>query len=242
MGRLTGERRALAAALLAMYGFLYLLVSLQAPEGWGPAFGSLSFIYATGFVGVVAGYFWARWFVVGLGLSGFMTGVISLLQLGVIEPSLVFYAGTHLAVTGLLWGNGMAKHFDGRQEWRKKFHLDESATNRLGKSVIRVGVSLPYVVLFALAPREGSELAMLGGATVLAGAWALSQMRSWALPALGAGALTMLVSAIGEPMLIPLKGDIAMNLDLLACGAIGFTMLALAPFVNPVIKFLKADD
>jgi hypothetical protein len=225
-----------------MYGFLYLLVTLQAPEGWGAAFGSLAFIYATGFVGVVAGYFWARWFVVGLGLSGLMTGVISLLQVGVLEPTLVFYAGTHLAVTALLWGNGMAKHFDGRPEWRKKFHLDENATNRLGKSVIRVGVSLPYVVLFALAPREGSQLALLGGASVLVGAFGLSKMRSWALPAMAVGALTMLVSAFGEPMLIPLQDRVAMNLDLVACGAIGFTMLALAPFVGPVFRFLKTES
>jgi hypothetical protein len=241
MGRLTGERRALAAALLAMYGFFYLLVTLQAPEGWGPAFGALASIYAVGFVGVVAGYFWARWFVVGLGLFGFATGAISMLQLGELEPLLVFYAGTHLAVTGLLWGDAMAKHFDGRPDWRKKFHLDESATNRLGKSIIRVGVSLPMVVLAALAPREGSQLALLGGATIFAGAWALTQMRSWAIPALGVGALTMLAGAVGEPMLVPLKGDMAMNLDLVSFGAIGFTLLALAPFVRPVVNFLKAD-
>ena len=97
-------------------------------------------------------------------------------------------------------------------------------------------------MLFALAPREGSALALIGGASVFAGAWGLSKMRSWALPAMGAGALTMLVSAVGEPMLIPLQGRVAMNLDLVACGAIGFTMLALAPFVGPVVNFLQSDD
>lgn len=226
-----------------MYGFLYLLVSLlQAEEGWATAFGGLALIYAAGFIGVVAGYFWARWFVIGLGLSGFMTGVISLLQLGVMEPIMVFYTGSHLAVTVLLWGNKMSQYFDGRKEWRKRFHLDESATNRLGKSVIRIGVSLPYVVLFALAPREGSELAMLGGGTVVAGAWALSKMRSWALPALGIGAVTMLVAVFDSPSLVLLEGDLAVNLDLVALGAIGFTMAALAPFVTPVVSFLKSDE
>tara|TARA_R110002096_G_scaffold77896_6_gene183255 strand:+ start:18109 stop:18840 length:732 start_codon:yes stop_codon:yes gene_type:complete len=242
MGRLIGERRAIAAALLAMYGFLYLVVTLLlAPEGWGLAFGSLAGIYGIGFVGLVAGYFWARWFVIGLGLSGFMTGAISLFQMGAMEPTLVFYTCTHLAVTGLLWGNAMARTFDGRKEWREKFHLDESATNKLGKSVIRVGVSLPYVVLFALAPREDAMLALLGGTGVVAGAWALTKMRSWAIPAMGVGALTMLAATINEPMLVPLKGDVAMNLDLVAVAAIGFTMMALAPFVSPIIKFLKSD-
>ncbi len=225
-----------------MYGFLYLVVTMQAPDGWGAAFGSLSLIYAAGFLGVVAGYFWARWFVIGLGLSGFMTGAISLLQIGALEPSLVFYALTHLSITGLLWGDGMSKHFDGRKEWRQRFHLDESATNKLGKSVIRVGVSLPYVVLFALAPREGAELALIGGVSVVSGAWALSKMRSWALPAMAGGAIAMLAAALSGPMIAPLDADLAMNLDLLAIGAIGFTMLAIAPFVGPIVKFLKNDD
>lgn len=225
-----------------MYGFLYLLVTFQAPDGWGTAFGALSGIYALGFLGVVAGYFWARWFVIGLGVSGFMTGAISLFQVGVLEPSLVFYALTHLAITGLLWGNSMALSFDGRKEWRKRFHLDESATNRLGKSVMRIGVSLPYVVLFALAPREGAELALIGGASVVAGAYGLSKMRSWAIPALGGGAVAMLIAATSGPAIAPLQRDLAMNLDLLALGAIGFTMLAIAPFVGPVVKFLKSDN
>ncbi|MBL4637495.1 MAG: hypothetical protein JKY56_26800 [Kofleriaceae bacterium] len=241
MGRLSGERRAFAAALLAMYGFLYLLVTLQAPDGWAAAFGALAGIYGAGFLGVVAGYFWARWFVIGLGLSGFMTGVISMFQIGDIEPTMLFYAGTHIAVSGLLWGNGMAKAFDGKAEWRKRFHLDENATNRLGKSVIRVGVSLPYVVLFALAPREGAALALLGGAGVVAGAFAMSKMRSWAIVSMAMGTVAMLISAASSPSLIPYKSNLAVNLDFLALGAIGFTMAALAPFASPVWNALTRD-
>ncbi len=225
-----------------MYGFLYLLVTLQAPDGWATAFGSLAFIYAAGFVGLVAGYFWARWFVIGLGISGFLTGALSMLQLGVLEPTLVFYALTHLAITGAMWGNGMSRSFDGRKEWRERFHLDESATNRLGKSVIRVGVSLPYVVLFALAPREDAALALLGGGMVMAGAWALTRMRSWAIPAFGAGAIAMLIASASEPSVVALTGDVAINLDLVALGAIGFTMAALAPFVTPVVNFLRSEE
>ncbi|MCP4447782.1 MAG: hypothetical protein GY811_20955 [Myxococcales bacterium] len=241
MGRLTGERRAIAAALLAMYGFLFLVNSLLAPEGWGPVFGSLAGLYGTGFLALVAGYFWARWFVIGLGLSGFMTGAISLFQMGALEPILVFYTATHLSLTLVLWGNGMARGFDGRKEWRERFHLDESATNRLGKSVIRVGVSLPFVLLMALAPKEDAALALLGGGSIVAGVWALTKMRSWALPAMGAGALTLLASTVGAASLVPLSGNVALNLDQVAVGAIGFTLLALAPFVSPVLNFLKSD-
>lgn len=224
-----------------MYGFLFLVQAIAGPEDWIPAFSALSAIYATGFLGLVAGYFWARWFVIGLGLSGFMTGVISMLQLGGVVPILVFYAGTHLAVMAMLWGDAMSRSYDGRKEWRERFHLDESATNKLGKSVIRVGVSLPYVLLFALAPKEDAALALLGGASIVAGAWGLAKMRTWALPALGAGAVTLLAATLDSPMLVPLKNDVALNLDLVAIGAIGFTMLALAPFVSPVLNYLTDD-
>lgn len=227
-----------------MYGFLFLLMGLQLPEGWGAAFGSLAVIYGAGFLGIVAGYFWARWFVIGLGLWGLSTGIISMLQLQSIEPILVFFVVSHAALAAMLWGTGMAKLFDGRQEWRQRFHLDETGTNRLGKSVIRIGASLPYVVLFALTPREGAALALIGGSFVVAGAWGVSQMRSWALPALAAGALTMLASIVtaSSVALVPLSSNLAINLDVVAFGAIGFTLLALTPFLGPVARFLKSDD
>ncbi len=240
--RLTGERRAIAAAFLAMYGFLFLINALSVPDpGLVPLFGALAAIYALGFLGLVAGYFWARWFAIGLGLSGFLMGTLTMLQLGGIMGIFVFYALTHLAITAAMWGNGMSRSFDGRKEWRERFHLDESATNRLGKSVIRVGVSLPYIVLFALAPREGAGLALVGGGMVVAGAWALTKMRSWSIPALAAGAVTMLIATIDAPSAVVLSGDVGINLDLVALGAIGFTTAALAPFVTPVVRFLRSE-
>ena len=46
--------------------------------------------------------------------------------------------------------------------------MDENAVQRLGRSVIRAGVSLPIVLLYALAPKPGSaELALSGVALVL---------------------------------------------------------------------------
>jgi hypothetical protein len=238
MGRLTGERRALAAAFLAMYGFLYLLLALQAPAGLGPALGALSGVYALAFLGIVAGYFWARWFAIGVGISHFIIGSMTLFQLGELHPVFVFYTLTNGAVSLLLWGNGMAKLFDGREEWRKRFHLDESATNRLGKSVIRVGVSLPYVLLYALAPREGAALAMIGGVAIVGGVWALFKLRSWAIPALAAGTGAIGISLIDGPSHSVLSGEYALNLGLTGAAALVMTALALAPFVAPVTRFL----
>ena len=231
-----------------MYGFLFLLISLQLGEELGVAMGALAALYAVSFVGIVAGYFWARWFSVGLGISGLIMGGLTLLQLDqdqpgydIIFPKLVFYTATHLAITVLLWGNAMARHFDGRKEWRERFHLDESATNKLGKSVIRVGVSLPFVLLMALVPKEEAALALFGGMSIVVGAWALVKMRTWSIPAMGAGAVALFISALSSPAHVPLSSELAINLELLSVGAIGFTMLALTPFISPILNFLRTE-
>lgn len=243
MGRLTGERRALSAAVLAFYGFLFLLVSIQPPPGWAACFAALALVYGAGFFGLVAGYFWARWYSIGLGVSGVISAAVSIWQVG-FEPVLVFYGATHGFVSLTLWGAGMARAFDGRPEWRERFHLDESATHKLGKSVIRLGVSLPYVVMYALAPKEGSAAALLaigGAGLAVAGAWALTRMRSWSVIALAGGAAALLASAfLQPPMLTLLSGQTLVDVPLLAVGAVTFLVLALTPFARDVARALRA--
>ena len=145
MVKLTGERKAVSSALLALYGFLFLIVCMQPPPGWEKVFIGLTLIYWTGFFGVVAGYFWGRWYSLGLGLSGLVSAGISIFQMGP-EPVLVFYGVTHGLISIALWGNQMAKTFDGKLEWRKRFHLNEESTDKLGKAITRLGMSLPYVI------------------------------------------------------------------------------------------------
>ena len=72
------------------------------------------------------------------------------------EPVLLFVGGTHLAATLLLWGQAMSQPYDGQTEWRQRFHMDENSVQRLGKSVIKAGVSLPFILLYALMPRPES--------------------------------------------------------------------------------------
>lgn len=247
MGKLAGERRALAAAVIGFYMSIYFLVSFQAPAGWGAAFGGLAGVYAVAFVGIVAGYFWARWFAIGLGISGLISAVVSIWQIGP-EPMLIIYGATHGVASLVLWGGKMAEMFDGRPEWRQRFHLDEQATNRLGKSVIRVGVSLPYIVLYALAPRES---AMIGPLVALglaaAGAWALFRLRTWGILALaGAAIATATTLTATQPLSRSLASGStgSLRMDLLALG-VGATVLlaaAVVPFVAPVAKKLRAKS
>jgi hypothetical protein len=243
MGRLTGERRALSAAVLGFYGFIYLLMALSAPEGWTAALSAMAAVYGLGFFSLVAGYFWARWYSVGLGMSGLITAVFSMFQIG-MEPVLVFYGVTHGFVSLVLWGNGMAASFDGRKEWRERFHLDESATHRLGKSIIRLGISLPYVILYALAPKDGAGemlLAVVAGTLAASGLYGIVKLRGWGILALAGGAAA-LVASLAQldcgASVVGFGNGYAMNVGLAGAAALILMLAAIAPFARPVTRYL----
>jgi hypothetical protein len=248
MGKFVGERRAVAAAVVGFYMSIYFLVSLQAPAGWAGAFAGLAGTYAVGFVGLVAGYFWARWYVIGLGISGLTIAGMTLWQVGP-EPVIVFYGATHALASLALWGVGVAGLFDGRTEWRERFHLDESATHRLGKSVIRVGVSLPYFVVYALAPKEGGAalgLAALGLAAL--GFYGLARLRTWGVGALGASAgalaLALATGGCGCHVVTASGFGFAFALPMVAAGAVALVMTlgATLPFARPAVRYLRAHN
>ena len=140
-----GERKALAAAVLALYALIFLINALGAPPEMGVTalFAGMGTFYGLAFFSLVAGYFWARWFAIGVGLFGVVFGIMAIVQLG-LDEQFLFFAGTHGSVSLFLWGKKMAQNFDGKQTWRERFHLDEYGTQRLGKAIIRIGMSLPY--------------------------------------------------------------------------------------------------
>lgn len=247
MGRLTGERRALAAAVLALYGFLYLIVAMNPPgPEWSAAFWGMALIYGVGFFSVVAGYFWARWYAIGLGMSGLITAVFSMIQIG-MEPVLVFYGATHGAISLVLWGTGMSSVFDGRKEWRERFHLDENATHKLGKSIIRLGISLPYVVLWALAPKEGAGatvLALLAGGVAVSGVYGVIKLRGWSVLALAGAAVAMVASLASASLcagggVVPFERGYALNVGAAGLAALALIAAALAPFAKPLFGYLR---
>jgi hypothetical protein len=243
MGRLTGERKAIAAAVLALYSLLFVVVAMNPPPGWQACFTALAGVYGLAFFGLVAGYFWSRWYAVGLGMSGLISAAISIWQIG-MEPVLVFYGATHAAVSALLWGKAMASSFDGKLDWRQRFHLDESSTNRLGKAVIRLGISLPYVVMYGLAPRDGagSTLLALGGVLLAGfGTWALFSMRTWGVVALAASAVALLASAAGTPQMVSMTGGYGIAMGVTGLAAITMLVAAIAPFARPITRHLLED-
>lgn len=237
--KLVGERRALAAAVFAFYFLAYgmMVLSGALPPEFGKAFAAISGVYGLAFFSLVAGYFWARWYAVGVGLYGVITSAVGVWQIGA-EPVLVFIGGTHLAATLLLWGNAMAEPYDGQTAWREKLHMDDHAVQRLGRSVIRAGVSLPFVLLYALMPKPeaaSTVLALLAFGLTAVGFRALVKARTWGVLALGAaGALMVALAAT----------DLAMGASELWAvrPALGGALLlsACAPWFAPMSRWVTA--
>jgi hypothetical protein len=237
--KLVGERRALAAAVMAFYFLFYALIALSgvSPE-LSRALAAISGVYGLAFFSLVAGYFWARWYSVGVGLYGVITAAVGMWQLGA-EPVLLFLGGTHLAATLFLWGHAMSEPYDGQTAWRERFHMDESAVQRLGRSVIRAGVSLPLILLYALAPKPPGAMIASGATLVLVvlGLRGLVQLRTWGVLALGAaGALTLTLAGVD----VLSHGLTTMALRPVIAG--GAVLFAVAPFCAPIARFLASPS
>ena len=133
---------------MAFYFMLFLVFALSGlvPE-MERALYALAGVYGLAFFSLVAGYFWARWYTVGVGLFGLITTVVGLWQTDpelrpLILNQMLFFGGTHLATSLMLWGDAMSKSYDGQAAWRERYHMDDGAVQRLGRAVIRAGVSL----------------------------------------------------------------------------------------------------
>jgi hypothetical protein len=251
-------RRALAALALSLFVFFYLLLSFNAPEGWGPAFLALSMCYAVAFMGVAAEWFWGRWFADGLGWSGLLVAVASLFMIG-WTPVLAIYGALHGVVVLALAGKKMAERFDLQPTWRERYGMDEFGVARLRKTVTRASASLPSVILWALGPKNPEEGMLFAGICVLAGALAVVglagviRLRTWGLAALvGAGALLLPFANVGIASLrifdvgcpgifCPANqalGWAAGSLGLGAAFPAALLILAVAPFAGPLVRHL----
>lgn len=234
---LVGERKAIASAILALYTLIFLLSAFSIPDQrLVPFLSSLAATYGLAFFAVVAGYFWARWFAIGLGLYGLSTGALMLWQLGP-EPVVMFYAITHGLVSALLWGTRVASQFDGRSDWRERFHMDENATHRLGRAVIRVGLTLPFLLAYGLAPREDAGQMILAAGTLglaCAGIWGLLRLRTW-------GVLVMLGAAVAVAAGAFAAAPLSNAVDATGTGLAAAILLAAAaaPFAGPMLRYLR---
>jgi hypothetical protein len=233
--RFVGERKACAAAVLAFFATLFLLNGLAGIPAFAPMFLALAASYLIGFFGLVAGWFWARWFAMGLGFSGLILGALLGFQVGFDEPVVWIWGGSHGVVVLTLLGQALASAFDGRKDWREKYKMDDNAANRLGKSIINAGASLPYLILAGLAPKQGMAAA-LGFAALAAGVLglrALVKLRTWGVLALVAAA-ALVVGARGAGWSMMASGA-----DWSTAIAAVLLCAAVVPFVGPIARRLR---
>jgi len=223
-------RRAVAALALSLFVSLYLVLAMNAPDGWGPAFLALGICYLVAFLAVAADWFWGRWFAAGLGWSGLMVSAMSIAMLGWMWP-LAIYGGLHGLIVLLLLGKRMAALYDLQEGWRQRYAMDEFGVARLRKTVTRSAASLPSMILWALGPKEPGQSLLHAGFLWVAvglGAWGLLgilRLRAWGVLALGASALALLVH--GGAHVIP---EVGMN-------AAGDLSVLFGVFFQPVWGF-----
>lgn len=247
---LVGERKAVSLLVLAFYtvffgllGLLFANLPPDVPERvlWR-MWTALSACYGVGFFALAAGWFWARWFAVGLGYSGLTLGtwgvLIAFVKGYAVDPTLIFFGATHGLVTLLLQGQLMAAEFEGKPAWRERFNLDENGVARVRNSVTRAATSLLTLILFLLGPQQDRESLWLLG-TVTLGVLGLLRLRSAGLLLIGlSGVATLALSVLraGHVSVASALGDPAVIFGLSA----GTLLLwAVAPFAGPMARFLR---
>jgi hypothetical protein len=238
------ERGAVALLPLSLFGLQYLFLAFMGPPGWGPAFFALALCYLAAFFGVASQWFWARWFASGLGWSGAMVGIVGLATIG-WHPILAIFATLHGLVIGALFGAKMAARYEMQEAWRKRFGMDEHGVSRLGKAVTRASASLPTLILWALAPKEGQGVAAVAAVAAGAGVvglWGLLRLRTWGVCALAASAgAAILLAAFGTApdWQAASSMPVAPVFGAASWGAAALAALALTPLLGPIAKALR---
>jgi hypothetical protein len=107
---------------------------------------------------------------------------------------------------------------------------------RLGRAVIRAGISLPLILLYAFAPKPDSSATFVSLAALVlavAGLRGLIQLKTWGVLALGAaGALTL--SLVGADAVS--HGLTPMMLR--PAIASGLLFAAISPYLGSMVRFI----
>lgn len=234
-----GERRAISLLVLAFYTTVFLLVALAQGGAWLKCFLALAVTYGLGFFGLAAEWFWARWFAMGLGVSGMSLAALGLVTTG-WSWGLAIWGVLHALVYLPLLGESMAARYENQEAWRQRYKLDDYGVARLKRAVRGAAAALPTMILYTLAPRQG-HAALLGLLLLSsAGVIGLLRLRFWGVGLLAAAGAWAAVSVLqGTP---ELAVSALAPFDLRAAGALAAVALfvAVAPFVRPAARFLRA--
>jgi hypothetical protein len=191
---MVGIRRSLALLILGFYVTQFAMTAWLGPEELFACYLGLSLTYGLAFVALGAEWFWARWFAIGVGNFGSLL-LLVLLKVG-MEPIIAFFGFTHLAVAVLLLGEGMAARYEHSEATAERWNFHEESLVLMRRAVKSAGSTIPFLILYALAPRpEAMQLTAL--ALGVGGLWGLLRGRTWGVLALGGAGLLALVDGLG---------------------------------------------
>jgi hypothetical protein len=237
---MVGVRRAIALLLLGFYVTQFAMTAWLGPDEMYACYLGLALCYGLAFIALGAEWFWGRWFAIGIGNFGSLI-LLVLFKTG-IEPIIAFFGFTHLAIAVLLFGEGMAARYEHSEVTAERWNFHEESLVLMRRATLSAGSTIPFLILYALAPRpEAIQLAALGVGVV--GLWGLLRGRTWGAFALGgAGVLALLhgVGLLGTPpvgylLLTPTGGPIiyGRTVGLLAA----LTMLVPLLIARPMLRF-----
>ena len=237
---MVGIRRAVALLLLGFYVTQFAMTAWIGPDELYACYLGLALCYGLAFVGLAAEWFWARWFAIGVGHFGSLL-LLVLFQVG-LEPIILFFGGTHLAIALFLSGEGMAAKYEYSEAAAERWNLQEESIILMRRAVKSAGSTIPILILYALGPRpELLQYAAVGLGVV--GLYGLLRGRTWGVLTLGAAGLIplmqfalgdyaagyLLVSPLGYPMV---SGSI---IQLLAAGLLIVPLL----FAPRMLRYIR---
>ncbi|MBC8066877.1 MAG: hypothetical protein IAG13_00970 [Deltaproteobacteria bacterium] len=211
---MVGVRRALALLLLGFYVTQFAMTAWLGPDEMFACYLGLALCYGLAFMALGAEWFWGRWFAIGVGNFGSLI-LLVLFKIG-LEPIIAFFGFTHLAIAVLLLGEGMASRYEHSEATAERWNFHEDSLVLMRRATLSAGSTIPFLILYALAPRpETAQLIALGAGAV--GLWGLLRGQTWGAFALGGAGLVALADGLG----------------LLGCPPVGY--LLLTPTGGPII-------
>lgn len=243
--QLLGERRALALLMIGFYTTIFVLGGLALGGDWLTFFLAMAAVYGLGFFALAAEWFWARWYAMGIGMSGVSMALIGLANLGWNEV-LAIWGGMHLLIYLPLLGEKMAGRYENKPGWRERYALDDYGVARVKRAVSGAATALPTMVMFTLAPRQDQGLIALGVLAVISlGMVGLLRLKVWGVTLLGLGGLGLaLLATLGTAGAgTVFVGEITTNMVLHWTSVITAVALivSISPFVVPAYKYLRED-
>jgi hypothetical protein len=205
---MVGVRRAIALLFLGFYVTQFTMTAWLGPDELFACYVGLAACYGLAFVGIAAEWFWARWFAIGVGHFGSLL-LLVLLKTG-MEPIIAFVGGTHLLISLMLMGEGMAAKYEHSEHTAERYNFQEESMALMRRAIKSAGSTLPFLILYGFAPR-GELMGMFALGAGAVGLVGLLRGRTWGLIALGgAGAIALMdgMGFLGDPTIGYLMLDI----------------------------------